>query len=284
VNKILVLGATGMLGAPVAHSLRGSGVQVRVLARDPQKAQAVLGDGFEIVLGDVTDRASLAQALEGCDGVHVSIAGPAELPAAQQVAGLAPNAGVRRITYISGATAFEQNRWFPMTAAKLDAEAAIRACGVDYTILAPTWPMEQLPRLARGGQPALVGDKPISWSWFAADDLGRMVAQAYQSPEATGKKLWVHGPQAISMKEALERYCRAFHPEVQEVPVMPVAVARSVAQSSGNQMLGMFAELMAYFEQVGEMGDPAEANRLLGAPATTLGAWIGQRMSGSANG
>jgi hypothetical protein len=46
-------------------------------------------------------------------------------------------------------------------------------------------------------------------------------------------------------------------------------------------MLGFFAELMAYFEQAGEMGDPAEANRLLGAPATTLDAWIEQRKAGT---
>jgi hypothetical protein len=43
---------------------------------------------------------------------------------------------------------------------------------------------------------------------------------------------------------------------------------------------GFFAELMAYFDQVGEMGDPAEANRLLGEPATTLDAWIEQRQTG----
>ena len=39
-------------------------------------------------------------------------------------------------------------------------------------------------------------------------------------------------------------------------------------------MLAFFAELMAYFEKVGEMGDPAEANQLLGAPLTTLAAWL----------
>ena len=129
-----------------------------------------------------------------------------------------------------------------------------------------------------------IGDQPGLQHWFAADDLARMISNTYQREDAANKKLFIHGPEAMTMVEAVERYCRAFHPEVQEVPVMPVAVARSVAQSSGNQMLGMFAELMAYFEQVGEMGDPAEANRLLGAPATTLDAWIGQRMSGSANG
>lgn len=51
--------------------------------------------------------------------------------------------------------------------------------------------------------------------------------------------------------------------------------SRATAKSTGNQMLGFFAELMAYFETVGEMGDPAEAGQLLGAPTTTLDEWMG---------
>jgi hypothetical protein len=34
---------------------------------------------------------------------------------------------------------------------------------------------------------------------------------------------------------------------------------------------------MAYLEKVSEMGDPAEANALLGALTTKLDAWIAQR-------
>jgi uncharacterized protein YbjT (DUF2867 family) len=141
--------------------------------------------------------------------------------------------------------------------------------------------MEQLPRLARGGQPLLIGDRPVPYHWFAAGDLACMVSAAYQLEEAVGKRFFVHGPEAMSMKEAMERYCQAFHPEVESVSVMPVKAARAVARSSGNQMLGFFAELMAYFDQVGEMGDPAEANQLLGAPATTLDAWIEQAKAGT---
>jgi hypothetical protein len=51
---------------------------------------------------------------------------------------------------------------------------------------------------------------------------------------------------------------------------MPIQAARATAASTGNRMLGFFAEWMAYFEKVGEMGDPAEANALLGG-------WIAQR-------
>jgi uncharacterized protein YbjT (DUF2867 family) len=168
-----------------------------------------------------------------------------------------------------------------MTAQKLDAEQAIRDCGVPYTVFCPTWPMEQLPRLARGGQPLLIGDRPVPYHWFAAKDLACMVSAAYQIDGTVGKRFFVHGPEAMSMKEAMERYCQAFHPEVESVSVMPVEAARAVAKSSGNQMLGFFAELMAYFDQVGEMGDPAEANQLLGAPATTLDAWIEQAKAGT---
>jgi uncharacterized protein YbjT (DUF2867 family) len=280
-KKVLVLGGTGMLGAPVARRLQADGFDVRLLARDPEKARAVSGDSFEIVAGDVTDLDSLERGLVGCEGVHVSVGGPVDRLSAENVAALAPQLGLERITYISGATASEQNRWFPMTAQKLDAESAIRESGVPYTFFCPTWPMEQLPRFARGGQPLLVGDRPNPYHWFAADDLGRMVSTAYQLQEAANRRFFVHGPEAMTMKDALERYCQVFYPEVDSVSVMPVDAARAVAKSTGNQMLGFFAELMAYFEQVGEMGDPAGANQLLGAPLMTLDAWIEQQKAGT---
>lgn len=37
------------------------------------------------------------------------------------------------------------------------------------------------------------------------------------------------------------------------------------------------ADLAAYFDRVGELGDPSEANDLLGAPTTTLDDWLEQK-------
>lgn len=275
--KILVLGGTGMLGAPVARRLQSDGFEVRVLARNPEKARMMLGHALEIVAGDVTDPDSLERGLADCHGVHISVGGPVDRLSAENVAAVASRLGVERITYISGATVSEENRWFPMIEQKLEAEKAIGECGVPYTMFCPTWPMEQLPRLARGGQPLLIGDRRNLNHWFAADDLGRMVSNAFKIGEAAGKRLFVHGPEAMSMKDALETYCRAFHPEVESVQVVPIDAARAMAVSTGSEPLRFFAELMAYFDRVGEMGDPAEANRLVGAPATTLDMWIEQR-------
>jgi pimeloyl-ACP methyl ester carboxylesterase len=44
-------------------------------------------------------------------------------------------------------------------------------------------------------------------------------------------------------------------------------------------MLKFASDLVAYFDRIGEMGDPTEANQLLGAPTITLDEWIKGRQA-----
>ena len=278
-KKILVLGGTGMFGRPTVQKLEADGLDVRLLARDVGKTRQLFDGAFEVVPGDVTDLDSLEKAMRGCQGVLISVGGAVDQLSAENVATLAPKLGLEHILYLSGSTVKEENRWYPMTAQKLNAEKAIRECAVPYTILCPTWPMEQLTRFARGGQVTVIGILPDPWHWFAAGDLARMISNAFQRQEAKGKRLYVHGPEGIPLKTALERYCRVFHPETKEVCVMPIEAARAMAASTSNAFLKNVAEMMDYFKKVGEPGDPAEANRLLGAPTTTLDEWMAQLQS-----
>jgi len=278
-KTILVIGATGMLGAPVARRLQVDGFQVRILARDTEKAAQQLGETFDIMAGDVTDLTSLEQAMTGCDGVHISVGGAVDQLSAENVASLAPKHGVTHITYVSGSTVSEQNGWFPMVQQKLMAEKAVRACGVPYTVFCPTWPMEQLLRFIALERVMTIGKQPTPLHWFAADDLARMVSAAYQTEEALNKRLYVHGPEGITMKHALERACAALKPEVTTVGMMPVWLARVIGTLTGNDMLKFAAGLMGYFNRVGELGDPAEANRILGAPSTTLDQWLESKIT-----
>jgi len=276
-QTILVLGGTGMLGAPVARRLQADGFTVRLLVRNEERARALFGDSFMLVEGDVADCADLQRALAGCDGVHVSVGGPVDYVSAENVTTLAPLLGVKRVTYVSGSTVSQQNGGFPMVQQKLMAEQVIRNCGVPYTIFCPTWPMEQLPRSVRDGRATLIGELPARYHWFAADDFAAMVSAAYQREDAANKRLYVHGPQALTMREALERFCATLHPEIKGVSVLPLLIARTMAVVTGNDMLKFATDLMAYFKTAGELGDPAEANYLLGAPTTTLDAWIARR-------
>jgi hypothetical protein len=76
------------------------------------------------------------------------------------------------------------------------------------------------------------------------------------------------------MKEALEQYCQALYPNGKPVSVMPIWLAKLLGMVTRNEMLKFASGMMAYFDKVGELGDPTEANNLLGAPATTLAEWI----------
>lgn len=66
-------GATGFVGSALARSLRQAGHAVRALVRDPGRAATLGALGVELYQGDVTDKASLRQPMQGADGVfHVA--------------------------------------------------------------------------------------------------------------------------------------------------------------------------------------------------------------------
>jgi NADH dehydrogenase len=134
--------------------------------------------------------------------------------------------------------------------------------------------MEQIPRFMQDGKPSLIGKQPLPVHFFAAQDLARMVSKSYQLAEAQNKRFYVYGPEAMTLKIALERYCAKFHPEVEKIAVMPIWLVKLLGTLTGNEMLKFASSLMGYFDKTPESGDPTEANQILGAPATTLDAWM----------
>jgi nucleoside-diphosphate-sugar epimerase len=71
----MVTGGTGFVGSHAVAALRRAGHDVRLLVRTPAKIGTVLAphgltaDDVDHRVGDVTDRASVAAALDGCDAV-----------------------------------------------------------------------------------------------------------------------------------------------------------------------------------------------------------------------
>jgi uncharacterized protein YbjT (DUF2867 family) len=273
-KMILVLGGTGRLGQPVAVALKEAGFRVRIMTRDLQKARKMFDNSFEVIEGDPMDPNCLEEALEGSDGVHISLPTEVEQPVAEAVSKIASRHGVERITYISGATVAAENRWYSMINRKFLAEKAIRESGIAYTIFCPTWVMEILPMFVNQGQASVLGSQPTPYHWVAADDIARMVSAAYGLEETANNRFIVHGPEAVRMDEALRRYCAMFHPEIKKVASMPFWLVKLLAALTHNQELKGAGEMMAYFEKVGEGSSFPEANGVSGAPATTLDSWL----------
>ncbi len=72
-RQVLVLGATGMLGQPVAHCLADKGHRVRILVRSAGKARQMFGNAVEIVDGSAVNQDTIRAAMVGCDAVHINL-------------------------------------------------------------------------------------------------------------------------------------------------------------------------------------------------------------------
>jgi len=71
--KYFLTGGTGFVGGHVARQLLDDGHEVVVLARAPSTASDLAEAGATVVSGDITDRATLWDPMEGVDGVfHVA--------------------------------------------------------------------------------------------------------------------------------------------------------------------------------------------------------------------
>ncbi len=273
-NRILVIGATGLLGRPVVDRLIESGQPVRILTRSAAKGQAMFGDSVDITEGSATNIDDVGLAMEGCDAVHVNLSPATEYVATSHVIEVAQGR-LGRLGYVSATTLSEENRWFNRTDVKMRTEELVQDSGLPYAIFCPTWVMETLQNFIRGHRWALVvdGRNPPPLHFFAAADFGRMVAASYEDDRALGKRLYIYGPEGITLSDAVVRFAGACYPEAYVVR-LKIWQARLLAKLIRNADLAEVTELIAYLDTAGEHGEPALANELYGAPAIRLDDWF----------
>jgi nucleoside-diphosphate-sugar epimerase len=108
---VLVTGATGRVGSRFVPRLLQQGESVRILARDPTRAESLERLGADVVAGDLRDAGSVAAALKGIDavvhlgaafrGVSDEEAVTVNHTATVELARAALRVGVTRFVYVS---------------------------------------------------------------------------------------------------------------------------------------------------------------------------------------
>jgi len=109
-RPVLLTGATGYVGGRLGRVLQEEGVPVRCLARRPEHLATRVGEGTEVVKGDVLDAASLGPALEGVGVAYYLVHSMGsddgfeeqDRRAATIFGRAAREAGVERIVYLGG--------------------------------------------------------------------------------------------------------------------------------------------------------------------------------------
>jgi uncharacterized protein YbjT (DUF2867 family) len=138
--KVHVTGATGRVGSEVVKVLLQRGAGVRALSRK-RRIPSAFPDAVEIALGDLNDPVSIGEEMKGVDKLYLLIGGenvPVELTQALTAYGLAKRTGLKHVMYVSVYKA-DQFLEVPHFANKYAVEEAMRAGGMPYTILRPSY-------------------------------------------------------------------------------------------------------------------------------------------------
>uniref|UniRef100_E1T5J3 NmrA family protein n=1 Tax=Burkholderia sp. (strain CCGE1003) TaxID=640512 RepID=E1T5J3_BURSG len=137
---ILVTGATGRVGHQVVKQLVQRGADVRVLVRDPSRAD--FPAGVTLMQGDMLDIDSLRKAFAGVRTLFLlnAVAGD-EFTQALICLNVARESGVERVVYLSVMHA-ERFVNVPHFAVKSGAERMIKEMGLSATILRPAYFMD----------------------------------------------------------------------------------------------------------------------------------------------
>ena len=244
--RVLVVGATGALGRPVVRGLLERGVAVRGLSRHPERGADLAGLGAEMVVGDLTDAASLQRALAGCTRVLACAHGllgrgrwvseAVDDTGHRRLIDTARATGVQRFVYTSalGASATHPVDFFRT---KHAIEQHLAASGLDAVVLRPTAFMEHHVHQFNGqgvlasGRARLVGEGRKPRNFVAATDVAQFAIRALLDDPPAFRMLDIGGPDHASNAEVAAMYAReaGIALRVSRLPLGVARVMRAIA-------------------------------------------------------
>jgi len=281
--KIVFIGATGMLGKPVARAMLEAGHTVTVFGRDEEKLRR-LYPSATVFIGDVFDKDSLHQVMQGQEVVYMNLSvaqrssskdPQPEREGIDNIIAAARQTGIQRLINISSLVhrynGMNSFRWWAFDI-KQAAVAKIKASGIPFTIFYPSTFMETYPyQMMQGKKIAMLGRSEAPMWFIAAGDYAGQVVRSLALPGQGNREYSIQGPEAYTFSEAnkifIENYTRA-RLSLMKAPMGLV------------KFFGHFSQKMNYgwhiCEALNKYPEQFESEQTwneLGKPATTLAAF-----------
>ncbi len=267
---VLVTNANGKVGQEVVRALLAKGVPVRVGARTPDKAAAQF-PGADVVPFDYGNRATVDAALAGMTAVFS--AAPYELlPLAEtDLIARAKAAGVRRFVKMS-ALGVEIDPASP----HMIAETALRMSGLGWTIIRPTFFMQNYALMSAGTirdqgriyEPAGDGRS----AFVDTRDIADVAVAVLTDAAHEGRIYALTGPESLTRAEVAAKIAAASGRPVAYVPVDDAALRAAMAGAPATLvtlMSMLFAAVRAGHTAAIHDGVPT----VLGRPARSFDAF-----------
>jgi NADH dehydrogenase len=245
---VTVFGGSGFIGTQVVRALARRGWRVRVAVRNATRGAALRMAGdvgqVQVVRCDITDKAAVAQAVQGADAV-INLVGilfetggrkfqALHVEGATNVAEAARAAGAKRLTHISALGA-DANGKADYARTKGQAEAAVRAAFPGAVVIRPSIVFGSgdnfLNRFAAMAtwSPVLplIGGGHTRFQPVHVADVAEAVAAATVSAEAEGQTFELGGPSVWTFEDILKFILRETNRQNILLP-LPFPVARLI--------------------------------------------------------
>jgi nucleoside-diphosphate-sugar epimerase len=282
-QKILFIGASGMLGKPVALELLRAGFKLTLLARDVEKMQKLFSN-IPVMKGDVLDIASLEVAMAGQEVVYLNLSvaqsskksePQPEREGVNNIIEAAKKTSVKRIVYLSSLIKnYEGMNGFKWWAFQIKHAAvnAIKKSGLNYSIFYPSTFMECLDKQMLQGTRIMLAGKSEAPMWFiAAKDFGVQVAWAMKKAGDSNQEYVIQGLEPFTAEEAAKVFTENAKSKIKimKAPLAPL------------KYVGIFNQRMNYAyhicEALNKYPEKFESENTwndLGKPSTTLAEYV----------
>jgi len=217
---ILITGVTGKTGGEVARQLTAAGVPFRALVRNPDKAAEILPGGADVMVGDVADKESLARALNGIEKAFLVLPNnEQQLVLEKQFTDAAVAAGVRHLVYLSSLESVPESK-NPITRNHVASETYIRASGLTWTMIRPTFFMQNFEssaaRIKAVGQIVMpAGNGTVSTTDLR--DVGEVIVNVLTQSGHENKSYDLTGPELLTFTDIAACFSKVLERDIQYV-------------------------------------------------------------------
>ena len=233
---VLVTGASGFIGSHLCQALDKAGYRVRAMTRHPDR---YTGAG-EPVAGDVGEPASLRAPLASVQAAYYLVHSldsaefeEVDAQAARAFGVAAAEAGVRRIIYLGGLGAEDQQLSAHLRSRRA-VETLLGQAGVPVTVLRAavvighggiSW---EITRQLVDHLPVMIAPRWVSTRTqpIALADVVRYLVAVLQAPESSGQVYEIGGPEVLRYVDMLQRAAKIQHKRKLPVLAVPLLTPR----------------------------------------------------------